>query len=321
MNFVEPIDRKGQNRNFWTGQYLVGRFFARRMSSSSKARPAPARRRSRCSFCSKARTPAKRCLYITLSETERELRDGAASHGWIAGRQHRSVRIAAAGEPARFRTAAEPAVFVRPRTRRDHQADLRSRRTRRGRTGSCSTACPKSGCWRRARCATGGRFWRSSIIFAKFGTTVLLLDDLTAEVADKTVHSVAHGVIRLEELAPAYGAERRRVRVHQVSRRQISRRLPRRHHHDRRRECLSAAGGVGISRRLSSAASVSSGIAELDQLLGGGIETGSSTLILGPAGTGKSLAAIVFIARRDRAWRKGGDCSCSTKSSACCSRA
>ena len=48
--------------------------------------------------------------------------------------------------------------------------------------------------------------------FAKFGATVLLLDDLTAEMADKTVHSVAHAVIRLEELAPAYGAERRRVR-------------------------------------------------------------------------------------------------------------
>src|SRR4029078_7146471 len=49
--------------------------------------------------------------------------------------------------------------------------------------------------------------------FAKFNTTVLLLDDLTADVADKTVHSIAHGVLRLEELAPAYGAERRRVRI------------------------------------------------------------------------------------------------------------
>ena len=49
--------------------------------------------------------------------------------------------------------------------------------------------------------------------FRRFGATVMLLDDLTADVADKTVHSVAHGVFRLEELAPAYGAERRRVRV------------------------------------------------------------------------------------------------------------
>jgi circadian clock protein KaiC len=59
--------------------------------------------------------------------------------------------------------------------------------------------------------------------FAKFNTTVLLLDDLTADVADKTVHSVAHGVIRLEELAPSYGAERRGAH-HQIPRREISRR-------------------------------------------------------------------------------------------------
>src|SRR6185369_12721920 len=49
--------------------------------------------------------------------------------------------------------------------------------------------------------------------FAKHGATVLLLDDLTTEAQDKTVHSVAHGVVRLEELAPDYGAERRRARV------------------------------------------------------------------------------------------------------------
>ena len=49
--------------------------------------------------------------------------------------------------------------------------------------------------------------------FARLGTTVLLLDDLTSDATDKTVHSITHGVIRLEEIAPAYGAERRRMRV------------------------------------------------------------------------------------------------------------
>ena len=49
--------------------------------------------------------------------------------------------------------------------------------------------------------------------FSRRDTTVLLLDDLTAGTEDKTVHSVAHGVLRLEELAPDYGAERRRLRV------------------------------------------------------------------------------------------------------------
>ena len=49
--------------------------------------------------------------------------------------------------------------------------------------------------------------------FAKLDATVLLLDDLTADAHDKTVHSVVHGVVRLEEEAPLYGAERRRMRV------------------------------------------------------------------------------------------------------------
>jgi circadian clock protein KaiC len=130
--------------------------------------------------------------------------------------------------------------------------------------------------------------------FARFGTTVMLLDDLTAELADKTVHSVAHGVLRLEELAPAYGAERRRVRV--IKYRGVKFRGG---YHD----VTITTGGLNVFPRLVASEHRSSfarsrmlsGIAELDQLLGGGVEAGSSTLILGPAGTGKSLLAIIFI--------------------------
>jgi len=118
---------------------------------------------------------------------------------------------------------------------------------------------------------------------------------LTAELADKTVHSVAHGVLRLEELAPAYGAERRRARI--VKYRGV---MFRGGYHD----ATITTGGLNIFPRLVASeyrssfvrTRMSSGIAELDRLLGGGIEAGSSTLVLGPAGTGKSLLAIVFIA-------------------------
>jgi circadian clock protein KaiC len=131
--------------------------------------------------------------------------------------------------------------------------------------------------------------------FAKFGSTVMMLDDLTADVADKTVHSVAHGVLCLEELAPAYGAERRRARI--VKYRGVKFRGG---YHD----VTITTGGLNIFPRLVASEyrssfirdKMSSGIAELDRLLGGGVEAGSSTLILGPAGTGKSLAVIVFIA-------------------------
>jgi circadian clock protein KaiC len=122
----------------------------------------------------------------------------------------------------------------------------------------------------------------------------MLLDDLTAEAADKTVHSVAHGVLRLEELAPAYGAERRRARI--IKYRGVKFRGG---YHD----VTITTGSLNVFPRLVASeyrsnftrSKVSSGVAEFDRLLGGGVETGSSTLILGPAGTGKSLAAIVFV--------------------------
>jgi len=130
--------------------------------------------------------------------------------------------------------------------------------------------------------------------FTNFGATVLLLDDMSSDLSDKTIHSVAHGVLRLEELAPSYGAERRRARV--VKYRGVKFRGG---YHD----VTITTGGLNVFPRLVASEhrtsyarhTLSSGIAELDQLLGGGVETGSSTLILGPAGTGKSLLAIVFL--------------------------
>jgi circadian clock protein KaiC len=95
-------------------------------------------------------------------------------------------------------------------------------------------------------------------------------------------------------LAPAYGAERRRVRVTKYRGTKF-----RGGYHD----CTITTGGLNVFPRLVAAehrrgfvrGQLSSGIGELDQLLGGGIDTGSSTLVLGPAGTGKSLAVIVFV--------------------------
>jgi circadian clock protein KaiC len=111
---------------------------------------------------------------------------------------------------------------------------------------------------------------------------------------DKTVHSVAHGVIRLEELAPNYGAERRRLRVIKYRGQKF-----RGGYHDFTIE----TGGVKVFPRLIAAEHkatrfvrdrLASGNAELDRLLKGGVERGSSTLILGPAGTGKSLLTLAF---------------------------
>ena len=131
--------------------------------------------------------------------------------------------------------------------------------------------------------------------FAKRDVTVLLLDDMTTEENDKTVHSVAHGVIRLEELAPDYGAERRRLRVVKYRGQRY-----RGGFHD----FVIRTGGIEVFPRLISAEhkslftrdQLNSGSDELNALLGGGVERGSSVLILGPAGTGKSVLALTFVA-------------------------
>jgi circadian clock protein KaiC len=130
--------------------------------------------------------------------------------------------------------------------------------------------------------------------FARHGATVLLLDDLTTDTQDKTVHSVVHGVIRLEELAPNYGGERRRLRV--LKYRGIKFRGG---FHD----FIIKTGGVEVFPRLVALEHrtkftrerLTTGVPEMDHLLGGGVEQGSSTLILGPAGSGKSILALQFV--------------------------
>ncbi|MBI5261458.1 MAG: AAA family ATPase [Bradyrhizobium sp.] len=232
-------------------------------------------------------------LYITLSETERELRESAASHGWIL---KDGLDIFELLPPESLLDSEQQQSLL-------YSSDLELGET----TKQIFEAVERSRASRvvldslseiRLLAQSSLRYRRQILAikhyFAKFGTTVLLLDDLTAETADKTVHSVAHGVVRLEELAPDYGAERRRVRV--IKYRGVKFRGG---YHD----ATITTGGMNVFPRLVASeyrsdftrSMMASGVPGLDQLLGGGIEAGSSTLILGPAGTGKSLVAIVFL--------------------------
>jgi circadian clock protein KaiC len=123
--------------------------------------------------------------------------------------------------------------------------------------------------------------------------TVILLDDLTSEAHDLPLQSIAHGVITLEQLALDYGAERRRLRI--VKMRGIDFRGG---YHDFTIE----QGGLAIFPRLVAAEHhkaflgdpMPSGNAELDALLGGGLERGTSALLIGGAGVGKSTIALTY---------------------------
>lgn len=129
--------------------------------------------------------------------------------------------------------------------------------------------------------------------FGGHDCTVLMIDDRTGGVEDDHLQSIAHGVIVLEQIANQYGAERRRLRVSKM--RGVAFRGG---YHD----FTIRRGGLDVFPRLIAGEhraefdehDVSSGNAQLDGLLGGGLPAGTSTLLLGPAGTGKSTLATQF---------------------------
>jgi len=230
-------------------------------------------------------------LYITLSETEEELRDTARSHGW--GLEGVDVFELVPPESLLDEQQQQSLLYssdleLGETTRMIFEAveRLRPRRVVIDSLSEIRLLAQSSLRYRRQVLAL-------KHYFARHGATVLLLDDLTTDLLDKTVHSVAHGVVRLEELAPEYGAERRRVRVIKYRGRKF-----RGGYHD----FTIRTGGLEVYPRLVSAehktsfdrSPLPSGIGGLDAVLGGGVERGSSCLVLGPAGAGKSLLTLHF---------------------------
>lgn len=130
--------------------------------------------------------------------------------------------------------------------------------------------------------------------FDERGTTALLVDFITEHV-DSQLESLCHGIIHLEQLVPEYGGQRRRLRIAKL-RESVFR--------DGFHDFAIKTGGIEVYPRLVAAEhdrridftqeTVSSGLPEMDRLLGGGIDRGTSTLILGPAGSGKSTLAAQF---------------------------
>src|SRR4051812_28131266 len=154
----------------------------------------------------------EKTLYITLSETDEELRDGAASHGWTLDD---SMTIFEVIPPESLLDAQQQQSLL-------YSSDLELGETTRQIFDAVERIKPSrvivdSLSEIRLLAQSSLRYRRQILAikhyFARHGATVIMLDDLTANAEDKTVHSVAHGVIRLEELAPAFGAERRRLRV------------------------------------------------------------------------------------------------------------
>ena len=236
----------------------------------------------------------ERGLYVTLSETERELRAGAASHGWTLDG---NINIYELVPPESLLDDDQQQSLL-------YSSDLELGETTRLIFETIEKVKPSrivldSLSEIRLLAQSSLRYRRQILAlkhyFARVGATVLMLDDLTSDSHDKTVHSIVHGVIHLEELAPQFGAERRRLRIQKYRGQSY-----RGGYHD----FMITTGGVTVyprlvameHRRLFERTPLSSGVTALDSLLGGGIERGSSALIIGPAGTGKSTFAYQFVA-------------------------
>jgi circadian clock protein KaiC len=230
-------------------------------------------------------------LYVTLSETERELRLVAKRHGWSLDdiSIFELVPPEATLDPEREMTLFHPAELELSETSKlifDRVTKVEPTRVVFDSLSEMRLLAQNSLRYRRQILALkhffGGR-----------RCTVLLLDDFSSEEHGLQLHSIAHGVITLQQLALNYGAERRRLRVKKM--RGIKFRGG---YHD----FIIQAGGIKIFPRLVAAEHhkafvgdlTKSGVAELDALLGGGLERGTSALLVGGAGVGKSSIAVTY---------------------------
>lgn len=231
-------------------------------------------------------------LYITLAENDVELRAVAHSHGFNMDgiTTHEVIPDESIMDPDEQYTILHPSDVELSETNRRILSVVENLNPTRVVLDSLSELQLLSGSALRYR----RHVLALKQYFAKRSCTVLLLDDKTAIGGDQQVRSIAHGVISLKHEEAAYGAERRLVRI--VKYRGVA---FRRGLHD----YSISTGGIIVfprivaaeTREIKKRARVSSGLSTLDMLLGGGIEEGSSTLISGPPGTGKSSMAMQFV--------------------------
>jgi len=234
----------------------------------------------------------ERGLYVSLSETKEELEGVAQSHGWTLE-----------GISAYELLPSDDSLHPDAQSRLFHPSDVELGDTTRSILSEVARTAPQRVVFdslseMRLLAQHPLRYRRQVLALKQFfigrQCTVLLLDDRTAADNDLQLHSLAHGVISLQHLAQEYGAERRRVRVMKMRGSRF-----RGGYHD----FIIRTGGIEIFPRLVAAEHrqriatepLPSGVPALDQLLGGGLDRGTSALLIGPAGCGKSSIATQFM--------------------------
>jgi circadian clock protein KaiC len=233
----------------------------------------------------------EKVLYVTLSETKAELAAVARSHGWsLAGIDVLElVAPESELEPDNQNSMFQPSEVELGVTTKAILAEVERVKPKRVVIDSLSEM--------RLLAQSPLRYRRQVLALKQYfigrECTVFLLDDLTSAAEDLQLRSIAHGVVSLEQLSPEYGAERRRLRVVKLRGQKY-----RGGHHD----FVIERGGLDVFPRLVAGGHVrgqkrgilKSGNNDLDALLGGGLQYGTSAVLIGPAGSGKSTLAIQY---------------------------
>lgn len=233
----------------------------------------------------------EKCLYISFSESREELQSVADSHGWDISKLH-MLELGAIEEQLKPESqntvfyASEVEMGQTTKVLFDEMERIKPTRVVFDSISEMRMLAESSLRYRRQMLAL-------KQFFASHDATVLLLDDLTTSPKDLQVQSIVHGVMNLQKLHPEFGNERRRLNI--VKLRGIE-------YLGGFHDYIIKKGGVSVFPRMTSSnyeakiidKRYSSGIKELDNLLGGGIDAGTSTLFLGPAGTGKSTLAAQY---------------------------
>ena len=254
-------------------------------------------------FMMAARERGEVPLYVTLSEGQEELLEAAESHGWDLD----GVNIYELIPPElSLDPSQEQSVVYSSDLELGETVQMVMKEIERVRPD-----CVVFDSLSDIRLLAGSplRYRRQVLalkhFFARVGCTAVVIDDLTEELDDANLHSIVHGVIRLEKSSVIFGADRRRLRVFKMRSRDF-----RSGSHD----YVIRTGGIEIFPRLVASDheqrperndSAGTGISELDLLLGGGIDRGTSTLILGPAGSGKSTLAMQCLIEALRRGERG----------------
>lgn len=230
----------------------------------------------------------ERTLYVTLSETAEELLAAARTHGWsLDGIEVYELVDEMGLDPDSEQSILHPSEIELGETVREVIARVEELKPDRVVFDSLSEL--------RLLAQNPLRYRRQILalkrFFAKRACTVLMLDDKTSETGDVQLHSIAHGVVSLDQTPREYGPERRRLRI--IKMRGIKFRGG---YHD----FVLETGGIAVFPRLVAAEhhasfnseGKSTGSPELDLLLGGGLVPGTNTLLLGPSGIGKTTTAV-----------------------------